>query len=49
MKAETFVKKYDRRVLEDAGTCNSQEFITFAKPYNTLSITSLRKISFRRR
>lgn len=44
MKAETFVKKYDRRVLEDAGTCNSQEFIAFAENFRSVVKEVAKKI-----
>ena len=44
MKAETFVKKYDGRVLEDAGTCNSQEFITFANDFCSVAKEVAKKI-----
>ena len=37
MKAEMFVKKYDGKVLQDAVTCNSQEFTTFANDFRSVA------------
>ena len=36
MKLNTFIKKYDGKILEDDGCVNSREFIQFAKDFRSM-------------